>query len=114
MPKENIKNDCTWLDPKEKGCRLSPLKDPETGDFLGYLSCSVLENCPSCERIKKQSKIKCPLNKVVYSFLWAWLVKDWADLYQKYTDDYSFRDVINYLLDLVSKDMANKGGKNDK
>lgn len=113
MPKENIENDCKWLDPKEKGCRLSPLKDPETGNFLGYLSCSVLKNCPSCEKIKEIST-RCPLNKAAYSFLWLWLVKDWRDLSQEYTDDYSFRDILNYLLNLVLKDMASKGGKNDK
>lgn len=56
---KNAQNNCTWLDAREKGCRLHSVKDPDTGSFLGFLACGVLNSsnkCPAYEMIKKIKK----------------------------------------------------------
>lgn len=51
--KRKAQKECIWCDVKnENGCMLRPVKDPATGDFMGYIACEVIDKCPKWEKVK--------------------------------------------------------------
>lgn len=98
-----------YLAKKENGCKLRPMFDPDTYDFLGYLACEVVPSCPlkqdvfaSAKKPQEQDPAPLQIDEVAHAYFNTYRVENWDILGEEF-GGHKIGAIYSFALKLIEK-----------